>query len=72
MQGFGAWGPFLIIALMVVAIVMSPIPSGPVAIEAGAAFGPLWGTIYVSLGASLGAMIAIVIARTLGYDDCEI
>lgn len=70
-QDFGAWGPVLIIALMIVAIVMSPIPSGPVAIVAGAAFGPLWGTIYVSVGASLGAMIAFAIARTLGYDVVE-
>lgn len=70
-RGFGPWGPLLVVGLMVAAIVMSPIPSGPIAIVAGAAFGPLWGTVYVSAGASLGAMIAFAIARTLGYDVVE-
>ncbi len=40
-RSIGSWGPLLIVALMVVAIVMSPIPSGPIAIVAGAAFGPV-------------------------------
>jgi uncharacterized membrane protein YdjX (TVP38/TMEM64 family) len=64
----GMWGPLAIVALLTVAIVMSPIPSGPIAIVAGAAFGPVWGTLYVVIGAELGALIAFAIARHLGYE----
>lgn len=67
-QDLGAWGPVLMVGLMIAAIVMSPIPSGPIAMVAGAAFGPALGTIYVAIGATLGAIIAFLIARTLGYE----
>jgi uncharacterized membrane protein YdjX (TVP38/TMEM64 family) len=64
----GFWGPLAIVALMTAAIVMSPIPSGPIALAAGAAYGPLWGTVWVVIGAEAGALIAFAIARWLGYD----
>lgn len=64
----GFWGPLAIIAMMIAAIVMSPIPSGPIAMVAGAVYGPLWGTVYVVFGAEAGALIAFGIARLLGYD----
>jgi len=62
----GVAGPLLIILLMIVAVVASPIPSAPIALAAGAAFGHYAGTIYVAVGSELGAMIAFVIARYLG------
>jgi len=64
----GVWGPLAIIALMIAAIVMSPIPSGPIAMAAGAAYGPVWGTAYVVIGAETGALLAFCIARLLGYE----
>ncbi len=64
----GAWGPLLLIALMTVAIVLSPIPSAPIALAAGFAYGHGWGTVYVIAGAELGALIAFALARVLGYD----
>jgi uncharacterized membrane protein YdjX (TVP38/TMEM64 family) len=64
----GAWGPLMLIALMTVAIVLSPIPSAPIALAAGFAYGHGWGTLYVIAGAELGALIAFAIARVLGYD----
>ena len=67
-ERLGSWGPLLLIAIMTAAIVMSPIPSGPIAMVAGAAYGPLWGTIYVVVGAELGAVVAFWIARCLGYE----
>ena len=39
----GYWGPVGIIGLMITAIVLSPIPSAPIAMVAGAAYGSLWG-----------------------------
>ncbi|WAP71424.1 TVP38/TMEM64 family protein [Jiella pelagia] len=67
-ERLGVWGPLAIIGLMAAAIVMSPIPSGPIALVAGAAYGPLWGTAYVAIGAETGALIAFTIARHLGYE----
>ncbi len=67
----GPWGPLAIILIMVTAIVMSPIPSGPVALVAGAAYGPLWGTVFVVTGAELGALLAFWLARYLGYDALQ-
>ncbi|WP_375255414.1 TVP38/TMEM64 family protein [Yoonia sp.] len=67
----GPWGPALIIVLMVVAVVASPIPSAPVALVSGAAYGHLAGAIYVAIGSELGALLAFVIARYLGREQVE-
>lgn len=64
----GFWGPVLIVALMTIAIVASPIPSAPIALAAGAAYGHVWGTVQVVIGAELGALIAFGLARVLGHD----
>lgn len=62
----GAWGPLTVIVLMVLAIMVSPIPSAPIAMAAGAAYGHVWGTVYVILGAEFGALAAFGIGRWLG------
>ena len=64
----GSLGPLIIILSMMIAIIMSPIPSAPIALAAGALYGHTWGTLYVLIGSSLGAIIAFSIARLLGYD----
>lgn len=64
----GIWGPLLIVTLITVAVVASPIPSAPIALAAGAAYGHLWGTVLVVIGAELGALIAFGLARILGHD----
>ncbi len=64
----GAWGPVAIIALMVLAILISPIPSAPIALAAGAAYGHGWGTLYVLIGAEVGALAAFGLARLVGYE----
>jgi uncharacterized membrane protein YdjX (TVP38/TMEM64 family) len=65
---FGVFGPLAVIALMVLAVVMTPIPSAPIAMAAGAVFGQFAGAIYIIIGAELGAIIAFLIARTFGRD----
>jgi uncharacterized membrane protein YdjX (TVP38/TMEM64 family) len=64
----GWLGPLVIVLLMTAAVVFSPIPSAPIALAGGAAYGHLWGTVYVLIGAELGAIIAFGLARVLGYE----
>lgn len=64
----GLFGPLAIIGLLATAIVLNPIPSAPIALAAGAAYGHLWGTVYVVIGAEAGAIIAFAIARLVGYE----
>lgn len=67
-EGLGILGPLTIVALLATAIVLNPIPSAPIALAAGAAYGHVWGTVYVVVGAELGAVIAFTIARSVGQD----
>lgn len=67
-EAAGLWGPMLVIALMTVAIVATPIPSAPIALAAGAAYGHVLGTVYIVAGAELGALAAFALARFLGRD----
>lgn len=64
----GLIGPITIILLIAGAIIISPIPSAPVALVSGALYGHTFGTIYVVFGALLGALLAFMISRKLGYD----
>lgn len=64
----GPWGPVAVIGLMAFAILVSPIPSAPIALAAGALYGHAWGTLYVLLGAEIGALAAFGIARLVGYE----
>jgi uncharacterized membrane protein YdjX (TVP38/TMEM64 family) len=65
-EDLGAWGPFAVVVLMTLAILVSPIPSAPIAMAAGAAYGHGWGTLYVLIGAEAGALAAFGLARMLG------
>jgi len=69
--GLGAAGPLAVVGLMTLAILVSPIPSAPIALAAGAAYGHTWGTAYIVLGAELGALCAFGIARQLGRDALQ-
>jgi uncharacterized membrane protein YdjX (TVP38/TMEM64 family) len=64
----GPWGPAAVVGLMVLAILVSPIPSAPIALAAGAAYGHGWGALYVLLGAGAGAMAAFGVARFVGHE----
>lgn len=68
-------GQFSILAyagFLMVAIVVSPIPSTPVTIAAGAVWGPVLASIYGVVGIFLGSMIAYFIGRTLGRSTVQI
>lgn len=70
-EGAGLWGPLLIVVLMMGSIVASPIPSAPIALVSGVAYGHVAGAIYVAIGSELGALSAFIIARYLGRDYIE-
>jgi len=67
-MGLGMAGPVAVAALIALAVLVSPLPSAPVALAAGALYGHTWGTIYVLAGAEVGAIGAFTIARMLGRD----
>ncbi|MEO2037311.1 MAG: VTT domain-containing protein [Martelella sp.] len=62
----GPWGPLAVIGLMTAAVVASPLPSAPIALAAGAAYGHYAGAAYVALGSEAGAISAFLIARGAG------
>ncbi|HEV7264260.1 MAG TPA: VTT domain-containing protein [Falsiroseomonas sp.] len=66
-EALGPWGPLAIVLALAGAIIVSPIPSAPIALAAGALYGGVWGTVYVVTGAELGALAAFIIARRFGY-----
>lgn len=70
-QQLGILGPIAIVGLMAIAIIMSPIPSAPIALAAGAAYGHTAGTVYVAIGSELGAVLAFYIARLVGVEKLQ-
>lgn len=64
----GAAGPAAVVGLMALAILVSPVPSAPIALAAGAAYGHGWGTLYVLIGAQVGALAAFGLARLVGRE----
>ncbi|MDJ1017663.1 MAG: VTT domain-containing protein [Paracoccaceae bacterium] len=59
-------GPVAIIGLVALGIVVSPIPSGAVALGAGAIYGALTGGLLTIAGAVLGAACAFRLSRSFG------
>jgi len=68
LSGSGAWGPVLLMTLMVLAVVVSPIPTLPISAASGLAFGVLGGTLIAAVGATLGALVAFWTSRLLARD----
>lgn len=68
LNALGSLGPVVFIGFMVLAVVVSPIPSWPLDIAAGIAFGPFWGMVYAVIGAEIGAIVSFLIGRALGRE----
>lgn len=71
LERYGDLAPLVYIVIMSLAVVISPIPSLPLDIAAGAFFGPLMGTVYSVTGALIGAAISFSISRFLGREFIE-
>ena len=71
LQEAGGMAPLFFVLLMTTAVVLSPIPSLPLTLAAGAFFGPFQGGLYSILGGVLGASLAFLLARFLGRQFLE-
>jgi uncharacterized membrane protein YdjX (TVP38/TMEM64 family) len=67
-DAWGPLGPLVFMVMMATAVVISPIPSLPLDLAAGVAFGPGLGTTFAVVGAEVGAIISFLIGRFLGRD----
>jgi uncharacterized membrane protein YdjX (TVP38/TMEM64 family) len=67
---FGFLAPFAYVVIMAL-VVVTPLPSLPLNIAAGAYFGPALGTLYSVTGATLGALFSFSLARFLGREFIE-
>lgn len=65
-SSFGILGPLIYMLIMAIAIVISPIPSLPLAAVSGMIWGPILGTLYSVLGAEVGAIVSFIISRKFG------
>ncbi|MBE9135664.1 TVP38/TMEM64 family protein [Nodosilinea sp. LEGE 07088] len=65
-DGTGIWGILAYIAIIALAVVISPIPGAPLTVAAGAAWGALPATLYSVIGGFSGGIIAYFIGRSLG------
>jgi uncharacterized membrane protein YdjX (TVP38/TMEM64 family) len=68
LDGWGRMGPLVFMVMMATAVVISPIPSLPLDLAAGVAFGPFLGMTYAVIGAEVGAITSFLIGRFLGRD----
>ncbi len=64
----GPFAPVVFILFMAAAVVISPIPSLPLDLAGGAAFGIPLGTTYAVIGAEIGAILSFLIGRALGRE----
>lgn len=65
-ERFGAWGPLLIIGLMLAQTLLPVIPSILVMVVSVLAYGPWWGGLLAWGGLLLSATVAWTIGRALG------
>lgn len=64
----GPWGPLVVIGLQLLQAVISPLPSWPVTVAAGALYGSVAGTLLSLAGGMLGATFNFLLARRLGQE----
>ena len=65
-RGFGAWGPAVILALMIMQTLLAFIPSVLIMIVTVVAYGPLWGGVLTWGGLMVAAAVGYGIGRAVG------
>lgn len=62
----GAWAPLVYVAALAITVIVTPIPSLPLDIAGGLAFGLWGGTAYILIASMLGATADFYVARIFG------
>jgi uncharacterized membrane protein YdjX (TVP38/TMEM64 family) len=70
-DSLGPWGPFGLILLQALQVVIAPIPGEATNILGGYLYGPLWGTVYSTIGVTIGSYMAFILARIFGQPFVE-
>ncbi len=65
-KSLGLLGPLVYISVLALSVVISPVPSAPLAVVAGAIWGSTLAGIYSVIGGFIGSLIAYFLGRTLG------
>lgn len=65
-KNLGLLGPFVYIGILALSVVISPIPSAPLAVIAGTIWGAVLAGVYSIIGGFIGGLIAYFLGRTLG------
>ncbi len=65
-KNLGLLGPLVYISVLALSVVISPVPSAPLAVVAGAIWGSTLAGIYSVIGGFIGSLIAYFLGRTLG------
>lgn len=65
-QSWGWSGVLVYIGILMLSVIISPIPSAPLAVAAGMVWGPIPAGIYSVVGGFLGGLLAYFIGYTLG------
>ncbi|MDS0223367.1 TVP38/TMEM64 family protein [Haloarcula sp. S1AR25-5A] len=68
---FGILGPFALVALQALQVVVAPVPGQVLAVVAGYLYGAWWGTFYNMLGITLGSTAAFWLSRRYGRPYVE-
>ena len=68
LQTHGQWSLLLLLAVMLMAVVVGPIPTLPITAAAGMAFGVIGGSLIAATGALFGALLAFFAARLVARD----
>lgn len=66
LDDLGWLAPVIFVLVVGMAVVVSQVPGVPLAIAAGAVWGPVLGGAYTVLGTFMGGMLAYLLGRTLG------
>lgn len=70
-QDTGILGPFLVVLLIVLEVIVAPIPGYLIAVASGYAFGAVLGAVYSYLGNVIGTAIAFWLSRKFGRPFVE-
>lgn len=65
-EGFGAYGPLVVIGLIILEVILAPVPGIFISIGSGAVFGAFLGTVYTYIGNMIGTSLAFFLSRRFG------